>query len=408
MLAWGAVEYRAAYAASGQLTHLLNNLRYVNDYFIKAHPSANVLYGQVGNGGADHAWWGPAEVMPMARPAYKIDATCGGSDLAGETAAAMAASSMVFRPTDAAYADTLLDPRPAALHVRRDGAAASTASASPTRRASTTRAAASSDELVWGAAWLAPGHHRHRVGQLPGQGRGGLRPAPTCNETGTTVKKYKWTIAWDDKIFGAYVLLAKLTGKQVYIDDANRWLDYWTVGVERAAGPQLAGRPDLRRRRGARCATRPTPRSLAFVYSDWLTGDATRKARYHDFGVSADRLHRWATTRAARSYMIGFGTNPPRNPHHRTAHGSWADSINEPDEQPAHPLRRAGRRPGARRTTRTPTTATDYVMNEVATDYNAGLTGALARMYQEFGGTPLASFPARDARRPRDVRRDRR
>jgi hypothetical protein len=32
-------------------------------------------------------------------------------------------------------------------------------------------------------------------------------------------------------------------------------------------------------------------------------------------------------------------------------------------------------------------------MNEVATDYNAGLTAALARMYSEFGGTPLANFP---------------
>ncbi len=32
-------------------------------------------------------------------------------------------------------------------------------------------------------------------------------------------------------------------------------------------------------------------------------------------------------------------------------------------------------------------------MNEVATDYNAGFTSALVRLYQEFGGTPLASFP---------------
>ncbi len=48
MLAWGAIEYRDAYARSGQLTHLLNNLRYVNDYFIKAHTASNELYGQVG------------------------------------------------------------------------------------------------------------------------------------------------------------------------------------------------------------------------------------------------------------------------------------------------------------------------------------------------------------------------
>src|SRR5262247_1120103 len=94
LLAMSAVEYRSAYVQSGQLNHLLNNLRFVNDYFIKAHPSANELYGQIGAGGTDHAWWGPAEVMQMARPAARITASCPGSDLAGETAAAMAAASI--------------------------------------------------------------------------------------------------------------------------------------------------------------------------------------------------------------------------------------------------------------------------------------------------------------------------
>ena len=38
---------------------------------------------------------------------------------------------------------------------------------------------------------------------------------------------------------------------------------------------------------------------------------------------------------------------------------------------------------------------TDWVTNEVAIGYNSGLTGALARMYLEFGGEPLPkiSFP---------------
>src|SRR5262249_42058473 len=110
MLAWGGVEYRSAFEAKGQLTPLLNNLRWVNDYFIKAHTAPNELYGQVGDGGADHAFWGSAEVVDLktVRPSFKIDMTCPGSDLAAETAAAMAASSIVFRPTDAAYANTLL------------------------------------------------------------------------------------------------------------------------------------------------------------------------------------------------------------------------------------------------------------------------------------------------------------
>jgi endoglucanase len=109
LLAWGVNEYEDAYQKSGQYNYMLDNLRWVNDYFIKAHPSPNVLWGQVGKGSLDHAWWGPAERMPMERPSYKIDASCPGSDLAGETAAAMAASSIAFRKTDSNYSSQLLN-----------------------------------------------------------------------------------------------------------------------------------------------------------------------------------------------------------------------------------------------------------------------------------------------------------
>lgn len=52
---------------------------------------------QVGDGGLDHAYWGRPENMTMARPAYKIDPTHPGSDMATEAAAAFAASSMAFK-----------------------------------------------------------------------------------------------------------------------------------------------------------------------------------------------------------------------------------------------------------------------------------------------------------------------
>jgi hypothetical protein len=48
-------------------------VKWVTDYLIKAHVSKNELYGQVGDGDADHAYWGRPEDMTMARPAYKID-----------------------------------------------------------------------------------------------------------------------------------------------------------------------------------------------------------------------------------------------------------------------------------------------------------------------------------------------
>ena len=39
----------------------------------------------------------------------------------------------------------------------------------------------------------------------------------------------------------------------------------------------------------------------------------------------------------------------------------------------------------------------DFQGNEVATDYNAAFSGALARLAQEFGGAPLANFPQPEA-----------
>ncbi|WP_234361764.1 glycoside hydrolase family 9 protein [Plantactinospora sp. BB1] len=383
MLAWGAVEYRSGYQASGQLPHLLNNLRFVNDYFIRAHPSANVLYGQVGKGDDDHKWWGPAEVLPMARPAYKIDASCGGADLAGETAAAMAASSMVFRPTDPAYADRLV------THARQLYTFADTV-----RRAyhecitDVTNFYRSwsgyQDELVWGAIWLyrATGDASYLTKAESEYDRLGTEPQQSN-------RLYKWTVAWDNKQFGAYVLLANLTGKQKYVDDANRWLDYWTVGVNGEKVRTSPGGMAVLDTWGALRYAANTA-FAALVYSDRTT-DATRKSRYHDFAVRQINYALGDNPRNS-SYMIGFGANPPKNPHHRTAHGSWWDSMQVP-EATRHTL--YGALVGGPSSPNDAYTdnRSDYVMNEVATDYNAGLTSALARLVSEYGGSPLASFP---------------
>jgi endoglucanase len=47
--------------------------------------------------------------MDTSRTAYSIDAQNPGSDVAGETAAAMATSSIVFQTSDLAYSQRLFD-----------------------------------------------------------------------------------------------------------------------------------------------------------------------------------------------------------------------------------------------------------------------------------------------------------
>src|SRR4051812_40747774 len=383
MLAWGAVEYRDAYAASGQLSTFLNNLRVPNDYFIKAHPSANVLYGQVGKGDDDHKWWGPAEVMPMARPSYKIDATCGGSDLAGETAAAMAASSMVFKPTDSAYADKLLT-HAKQLYTFADTVRGAYSDCITDAQNFYKSWSGYQDELVWGAIWLY-----RATGDATYLAKAESEYDALGTEPQTTTHSYKWTLSWDNKQFGAYVLLADLTGKQKYVDDANRWLDWWTVGVN---GDKVRYSPGGEAVLDSWGSLRYAANTAfaALVYSDKTT-DTVRKARYHDFAVRQIDYALGDNPRKS-SYVIGFGSNPPQNPHHRTAHGSWWDNIDTPTNT-RHVLYGALVGGPSSPDDAYQDVRTDYVRNEVADDYNAGFTSAVARLYSEYGGAPLANFP---------------
>lgn len=47
MMSWSILEYGKQLAASGELSHAMNAVKWGTDYFIKAHPEPNVLYGEV-------------------------------------------------------------------------------------------------------------------------------------------------------------------------------------------------------------------------------------------------------------------------------------------------------------------------------------------------------------------------
>lgn len=63
---------------------------------------------QVGDGDSDHYCWERAEDMTTPREAFKLDQYHPGSDLAGETAAALAASAIAFKPYNSSYSELLL------------------------------------------------------------------------------------------------------------------------------------------------------------------------------------------------------------------------------------------------------------------------------------------------------------
>ncbi|KAE9595355.1 putative cellulase [Lupinus albus] len=107
MLSWSTIEFEDKLSAKNELDNALSAIRWGTDYFIKAHTEPNVLYGEVGEPDSDHQCWQRPEDMTTPRDAYKIDEQHPGSDLAAETAAALAAASIAFKTVDPEYSSKL-------------------------------------------------------------------------------------------------------------------------------------------------------------------------------------------------------------------------------------------------------------------------------------------------------------
>nr|AXQ39851.1 beta-1,4-endoglucanase [Mastotermes darwiniensis] len=358
VLAWGLVDHEAGYTAAGALDDGQKAVKWATDYFLKAHVSDNEFYGQVGLGQADHDYWGRPEDMTMARPAFKIDTSNPGSDLAGETAAALAAASIVFNSTDSNYANTLL------THAKQLFDFASNYRGKYSDSIPDANNFYSSydysDELVWGALWLYRATNNKEYLNTAEQ---------LYNEFG--LQYWNGDFGWDTKTSGVQVLLAKLTGKQVYKEKVQSFCDYMVNSQQK------------------------TPQGLVFIY-DWGSLRAAANVVYiclqaADLGISADMYHQFAKGQidyilgdSGRSYVVGYGNNPPTHPHHRSS--SCPDAPAPCDwntfsaADPNYHVLSGALVGGPDSDDNYVDTRQDAVHNEVACDYNAAFQSALATL----------------------------
>lgn len=369
ILGWSALDFKEGYVKSGQYTAIKNNLKFVYDYLIKCHTAPNELYGQVGNGSLDHSFWGAPEIMQMTRPSYKISATNPGTDLAMETAAALAVGSMIFAIEDPTYSATLL------LHAEQLYQFGNTYRGKYSDAITDASGYYNSwsgyqDELVWGGIWLYRATNNITY----------LTNAETAftqlsNEGQTAYKPYKWTLNWDDKTYGAYILLAKATGNPIYYQAIERNLDFWTTGFNGEAITYTPGGLAWLAQWGSlRYASNAS--FLALLYGELPLANATKKITYKNFAINQMNYILGANP-LNRSFVCGFGNNPPVNPHHRGAHGTWTNNLSGPPVTSRHIL--YGALVGGPNAADAYTDDRgDYISNEVATDYNAGFTGVLA------------------------------
>ncbi|ODM94862.1 Endoglucanase E-4 [Orchesella cincta] len=362
MLAWGMADFKAGYVKAGQWDYAKDALKWGLDYMIKSHPEPNVLYVQVGDANVDHSYWGRPEDWPTdeIRPTLRATTRLPASEVAAEQAAAMAAASGIYRADgDNAYASTLLQ------HARDLYTFATTnrgkySDSFPEAAEYYESYSGFGDEFLWAAAWL------YRVTNESKFQQDYERFYTEFDLNGRPVEA-----SWDDKAAQAQVLLAKVDGSNKYVNAARTFCD-WVVDQ----APK-------------------TPKGLVFI-SQWgslrhAANVALTCLQAAEAGINASKYRAFAKQQidymlgsTGRSFVCGYGNNPPQRPHHassscpnRPAPCDWDDfSKPGPNSQVLHGALVGG----PNRQDQYNDDREDYVANEVTIDYNAGFQGALAAL----------------------------
>jgi hypothetical protein len=346
---------------------------------------------QVGEGSVDHTVWAPPELLNLPRPAYFATSETKASDQAAAAAAALALLYLDFRDTDLSYANRCLDTAKAlyrfAVANRGLGYSGGFYNSSD-----------DNDEMAWAAVWLhtATGEASYLTditSIADGRYTGYLkRIIQSTQDNWQNI----WVHSWDTVWGGVFVQLANVLPDDAQFDYYARWnLEYWSGGevphresndttymAQTPAGFSVISTWGSARYNAAAqmCALIYAKHTGRNEFAAWARGQMAYIMGDNPFGYSL---------------IVGYPTPElsAKHPHHRAAHGSTTNSMNDPPNH-KHVLWGAlvggpdGKDVHVDRTD-------DFVYNEVAIDYNAGLVGALAGLYSFYGAgqLPIASFP---------------
>ena len=388
VLAWGLYQFGDAVKKAGLDEMYKNNLKWALDYLVQTDQGGKVV-GTIGKDGFDHTWWGSPEVylrkMKLAteldeRPYDVISCT----STVALTSAALAAGYLIYK--DAGYLSHAKSLYEAANKTRDNKDQGMQKSYYP--------ATDFYDELFYAANWLymATGDKKY----LDDCEKDFIPNFPLENQS--TERKFTWGFCWDDHSQAAALLYAINTGKDEWIDQVVRHLDYWTVGY---GGKKVDYTPDGMAWLFQWGSTRHCANTvfLALVACETILKDNSELVtRYHDFAKKQFDYF-FGDNKIGLSYVIGMGKNP-KSVHHRGASGIHDDHWNslgtDADDgyqtEYAHVLYGA-LEGGPNRDGSFTDEVGAYQNTEVAIDYNAGFTAALCGMIHLHGGEKLADFP---------------
>jgi len=364
ILAWGLLDARTGYENAGEWLNCLAGLRWGTEYLLKATPSANELYVQVGNGNEDHAFWGRPEQWTGSNPRPVLRAIPGlpATEVAAGTAAALAVASIVFQLNgEPAYSATLLSHAIGAYNfanTNRGDYHDSFPEVADFYRSWS----GYGDELCWAAAWLyrATLNEQYHTDYLNHWTAFGLSSRPS-------------EFSWDTKQAAVQVLLAR-HGSHQFVSAAQEFCDWVVLQAPRTP----LGLVWLSQWGSLRHSS-----NVAFACLE-LAEAGINTQLYRDF---ARQQIDYALGSSGRSFVVGMGVNPPQRPHHTSsscpnmpAPCTW-DNFHSPDPNPQ--ILYGALVGGPDINDNWHDDRADYITNEVTIDYNAGFQSALAMLSQQ-------------------------
>ncbi|MCI7805132.1 MAG: glycoside hydrolase family 9 protein [Oscillospiraceae bacterium] len=460
-IGWGYYEFREDYIDMGLQTHIEDELRWINDYFMKAtflDDKDNVVgyCYQVGEGNNDHNYWCAPELQvddtvvatascAVKRPAYFATTEMPAPDQCAGASASLAINYLNFKDTDPEYAAESLKYARAlyefavATHKESWTPGSTPSSLVLGYDGGFYHSSYDYDELAWAAVWLYYAAVAEDETQKDAAYDKYIEAIIAVDETTTNAKgahpytgymkriitdtgncwQNIWVHCWDTVWGGVFAKLAPVTNtaRDWYIFRYN--LEYWsgcakTVdsskwGYEPVHGHKYFGMDDFLWNTPMTCDEIPDlPESetsgdfIAKSPYGWAVVSGYGSARYNTAaglcaGVYAkttgdETFMPWAKAQMeyilgnnpmGYAYEVGYGNSYASQPHHRAAHCSATQSMEDPIKQ-VHTL--WGALVGGPDLDDFHSDVTkDYIYNEVTDDYNAGFLGDLAGLYHFYG-----------------------
>ncbi|KAL4304168.1 hypothetical protein GQ457_10G024720 [Hibiscus cannabinus] len=329
MLAWSVIEF-GELMPPGELRNALVAIRWATDYLLKTISQPNRIFVQVGDPYMDHNCWERPEDMDTPRTVYAVDAPSTASEVAAETAAALAASSMAFRSVDPGYAETLLRSSDRIFQFADNfrGAYSDNAQIRDGVCPFYCDFSGYQDELLWGAAWLRRASQDNSyLNYIENNGKT-LGADDNINEFG-----------WDNKHAGLNVLVSKevIEGNMYNLqsykasadsfmctlipDSSSSHIDYTPGGLIYKPG-------------GSNLQHATTISFLLLVYANYLDR-TSQTVNCGNLVASPLSLRTIAKKQVdyilgdnpmGLSYMVGYGNRFPQRIHHR---GSSSPSVKD-------------------------------------------------------------------------------